>query len=196
MGIILAGGKSSRMGQEKSLMPLCGEPVLAHVLRRFAPQVAHLALNANGAVSRFAGFGLPIIGDAKEFAGCGPLAGLLAGLEFAAHSRASHLASVPCDAPFLPLDLVARLGGDRDTNKVFCASSGRGPEPLFALWPVAMAASLRRRLQASDFKVQAAILALPHQFVVFTSPAGQPDPFLNLNSPDDAVLAAQHVTQA
>src|SRR5690606_37208572 len=109
-GIILAGGLSRRMGGgDKSLLELAGRPILAHVVARLAPQVEALALNANGDASRLKDFDLPVMADTVEgFAG--PLAGILAGLEWAAsNKRFRAVVTVAGDTPFFPLDLVERL---------------------------------------------------------------------------------------
>ena len=106
-GIILAGGAGRRMGgADKALLPLSGRPLIAHVIDRFAPQVAGLAISANGDPARFAGFGLPVLADEEPL---GPLSGILAGLRQAATRGATALVSVPCDSPFLPGDLVPQL---------------------------------------------------------------------------------------
>lgn len=110
-GVILAGGLSRRMGGgDKCLLPLGGRPILAHVIERLRPQVGPLVLNANGDPGRFAAFGLPVVADGwPGFAG--PLAGLLAGMDWAAARGLPLVATAAADTPFFPRDLVARLGG-------------------------------------------------------------------------------------
>jgi len=105
-GIVLAGGQGSRMGGvDKGLQPFRGKPMVAHAVERFAPQVDELLINANRNVEQYARFGQRVISD--EIAGfAGPLAGFERGL---AHASGALVATVPCDSPFLPLDLVARL---------------------------------------------------------------------------------------
>lgn len=189
LGLILAGGRSSRMGEEKALMLLGNHPVLAHVIARFQPQVARLVLNGNGDAARFARFGLEVLADAPAFAGQGPLAGLAAGLETAARHGFSHLACVPCDAPFLPEDLVARLSAAAATGAIAIASGTRGDEPLFALWPVGSLSEIVRSLIAGQRGVHDLVTSLPHRCVNMMTDEGAPDPFLNLNCPSDARLA-------
>src|SRR5437899_2503797 len=113
VGLLLAGGLSRRMGVgDKALRPLGERTLLDHVIDRMRPQVAALVLNANGDPARFAGFGLPVVADSvPDFAG--PLAGILAGLDWAAANRPDCrlVASVATDAPFLPASLVTRLAG-------------------------------------------------------------------------------------
>ena len=193
-GLILAGGLSSRMGVEKALMPLGGRPVLAHVIAKFQPQVARLALNANGDADRFARFGLEIFADAAEFAGLGPLAGLAGGLELAARRGFAHLACVPCDAPFLPGDLVAQLA-QADPDVIAMATGPRGDEPLFALWPVALAGILREAIGRSQRGVHDFVTSRPHQRVSFVRSDPVFDPFLNLNRPEDARQAQDLLAQ-
>jgi molybdopterin-guanine dinucleotide biosynthesis protein A len=107
-GVILAGGLARRMGGgDKALLELAGETLLARVIARLKPQVGEMVLNANGDPARFAEFGLPVVADTVEgFAG--PLAGILAGMRWAAAKGYSHVASAAGDTPFFPADLVAR----------------------------------------------------------------------------------------
>jgi len=108
-GVVLAGGLSVRMGIDKALAPLAGQPLIAHVAARLDPQVDALFVNANGDLARFRGIGRAIVADAGARPGGGPLAGVAAALAYASLLGAQWLATAPCDAPFLPLDLVARL---------------------------------------------------------------------------------------
>ena len=109
LGVILAGGLASRMGGgDKALLDLAGRPLLAHVIDRLAPQVGAMALNANGDPSRFSDWGLPVIADSvEEYPG--PLAGVLAGMDWAAGQGATHIVTAAADTPFFPRDLVTRL---------------------------------------------------------------------------------------
>src|SRR5690349_23217899 len=139
-GVLLAGGLSRRMGGgDKCLRMLGGRPILEHIVERARPQVAALALNANGDPGRFAAFGLPVVADGiPDFAG--PLAGVLAGLDWAAAQvpGAAWVASFAGDAPFLPCDLVARLHEAiaGDGADLACARSAGQAHPVFGLWPV------------------------------------------------------------
>lgn len=195
-GVLLAGGMSSRMGGgDKSLRLVGGRPILALAAERLAPQVEALALNANGDPARFAAFGLPVVPD--TFGGYpGPLAGILAGMEWAATTPArTHLVSVACDTPFFPSDLVSRLvvataGGP--ARIAIAASDGRS-HPVFGLWPLGLRTALRRFLQDGvTYKVSAFIEQ--HDFVVadfpmLTLPRGTVDPFFNVNTQDDLAMA-------
>jgi len=148
--VILAGGRSSRMGGgDKSLMPLDGRPLLSHVLDRIGPQVSRLLINSNGDPSLFRDFGLPVRPDTLPDRP-GPLAGILTGLVWADEQDASHLLTVPCDTPFLPHDLVERLSADLQRSRAEIAVA-RDPEqihPVIALWPVGLVTQLAADLEA------------------------------------------------
>lgn len=189
VGTILAGGEARRMGGgDKGLVELGGRPLLAHVADRIAPQVAALALSANGDPSRFAGLGLPVVADAA--AGQGPLAGILAGLDWAAGLGAAVLVTVPCDAPFLPRDLVARLAaaaaGTGSAIAVTPGGFGLDPHPTCGLWPVAARERLRAALAAGQRRVRDWSGALGAAAALFPDP----DAFANLNRPADLADAA------
>ena len=194
VGLLLAGGQSRRMGGgDKALRELAGVPLLAHVIERLRPQVEALVLNANGDPARFAGFGLPVVADGVPgFAG--PLAGVLAGLDWAAAHRPDcpHVLSVATDAPFLPRDLAARLvaamseaGAD-----LACAASGGRAHPVFGLWPVRLREDLRRAVAAQGVRKVDQWTAR-HRLVTVDF-ADQPvDPFFNANRPEDLEAAAR-----
>ena len=184
-GVILAGGLSSRMGRDKALVDFVGRPMIAHAIERLSPQVASLAISANGDATRFNAFGLPVLPDARADHP-GPLAGVLAGLHFAASRDQALLATAPCDAPFAPRDLVARLRGDDALPAV--ARSPEGVEPLFALWPVALLGRVEAALAAGDTSVWRLLAALGAREVAI--PAVPADRWwLNLNAPDDLAAA-------
>jgi molybdenum cofactor guanylyltransferase len=190
-GIVLAGGQSRRMGGgDKCLRLLAGRPILAHILERARPQVAALALNANGDPRRFAGFGLPVVADSiADFAG--PLAGVLAGLDWAATAlpEATHVASFAGDAPFLPRDLVARLKAAlADGHDLACAASSGRAHPVFGLWPVALRETLRAALAVEGLrKVDQWTQRFRLATVEFA--AAPLDPFFNTNRPEDLAEA-------
>jgi molybdenum cofactor guanylyltransferase len=197
-GIVLAGGLSRRMGGgDKCLRLLAGRPILAHIIDRARPQVTELAINANGDPGRFAGFGLPVVADSvADFPG--PLAGILAGLDWAAASLpgASHVASFAGDAPFLPLDLVARLEAAVTAgSELACAASAGRAHPVFGLWPVALREALRRALVEDGLrKVDRWTARFRLATVEF--PAGRVDPFFNANEPEDLAEAERLMAPA
>jgi molybdopterin-guanine dinucleotide biosynthesis protein A len=193
-GLILAGGSARRMGGgDKALLVLAGRPLLAHVVERLAPQVGRLALSANGDPARFAAFGLPVLADGEP-AGAGPLAGLLAGLDWAAGLGAGALVTAAVDTPFLPRHLVARLGAAAGAGgiAVACAPGGGGPErhPTAGLWPVALRERLRTDLAAGERRLGAWAEAQGCALARFPDP----DAFFNVNTPDDLARAEAMVT--
>ena len=191
-GVLLAGGRSSRLGGgDKGLRLLGGRPILAHVIARVRTQVAPLVLNANGDPGRFERFGLPVAADVVAgFAG--PLAGVLTGLEWTAarFPEARWLASFATDAPFLPRDLVERLldavcseGAD-----LACAASGGRAHPVFGLWPVATLEALREALVDEGIrKIDRWTARYRVAQVAFA--CGARDPFFNVNRPADLAEA-------
>lgn len=192
VGVILAGGQSSRMGGgDKGLRALGDRPLLLHVIQRLRPQVERLVLNANGDPARFAGFGLPVVPDSvPDFAG--PLAGVLAGMDWAADElpEAHYIVTAPADGPFLPRDLVAHLGKallDEDAELAVAASAGQ-PYPVVGLWPVALRDELRRALTAEDVhKVDA--WTARYRRVTATFSTDPVDPFFNANNPEQLAEA-------
>ena len=186
-GVILAGGRSRRMGGgDKCLLPLAGRAVLDHVIERIRPQVGALALNANGDAARFAAFGLPVVADdAADFAG--PLAGILAALDWASATLpgASAVLTVPADTPFLPRDLVARLA--QAGAPALAVSAGR-VHPVVGLWPLALRADLHAALREEGVrKVEDWTRRLGAAVAAFeTVPV---DPFFNVNTPGDLARA-------
>jgi molybdenum cofactor guanylyltransferase len=189
-GVVLAGGLSRRMGGgDKCLRLLAGRPILSHIIARARPQVTELALNANGDVRRFAAFGLPVVPDGVD-GFPGPLAGVLAGLDWAAGlPEVTHVASFAGDAPFLPLDLVERFRAALAAgNDLCCAASGGRAHPVFGLWPVALREALRRALvEEGIHKVDRWTARFRLGLVEF--PDRPVDPFFNANHPEDLAEA-------
>lgn len=188
--LVLAGGRARRLGGvDKALLDLGGRTVLAHVLARVLPWVACAAISANGDPARFSFCGLPVLGDG-DFAGQGPLAGLLAGLDWAAGQGAAAVLSVPCDTPFVPVDLVAAL-----LPAPACAASLGRVHHLVALWPVAARAALRDLLARPGLRGVAGFGASLGMREVGFPPidfaGGSWDPFLNINTQDDLALAGR-----
>jgi len=194
VGLLLAGGQSRRMGGgDKALRLLGGVPLLDRVIERLRPQVDALVLNANGDSARFARFGLPIVPDSvADFAG--PLAGILAGLDWTAEHRpdCDFVVSVATDAPFLPHDLVARLVGEMQTAgaDLACAASSGQQHPVIGLWPVRLRGALRGALVDEDIRKVDRWTARYHLATVSFSDRPV-DPFFNANRPED--LEQAHV---
>ena len=191
LGMVLAGGLARRMGGgDKPLRLLGGRPMLDQVLARLAPQVAATILNANGDPVRFAGHGLPVVPDGLPDHP-GPLAGILAALDWAAANRPGlpWVVSVPGDSPFIPLDLVARLHAARAAQGVplACARSAGQAHPPVGLWPVALRADLRAALLAGERKIDR---WTARHGCAHADWSDQPlDPFFNANAPEDLAAA-------
>ncbi len=190
LGVLLAGGLARRMGGgDKSLRPLGSCTILDHVIERVRPQVAGLVLNANGDPGRFARFGLPVAADVIEgFAG--PLAGVLTGMEWARDHRpdCAWIATIATDTPFLPLDLVARLRAAVRDADLACARSNGRTNPVFGLWPVALAADLRRAMTEEEIR-KVDVWTARYELAVVDFPATPFDPFFNTNRPEDLAEA-------
>lgn len=191
LGVVLAGGLARRMGGgDKPLRLLGGRPMLDHVLARIAPQVAGLLINANGDPARFAMQGVPVVADGLPDHP-GPLAGILAALDWAAANRPElpWVVSVPGDAPFIPLDLVARLHAARAGQDVplACARSAGQAHPPIGLWPVALRDDLRAALLAGERKIDR--WTARHGCAHADWPDTPVDPFFNANAPEDLVAA-------
>lgn len=192
VAVLLAGGQARRMGGgDKCLRPIAGRPILAHILDRLRPQVDAIAINANGDPARFAEFGLEVVAD--SVAGFpGPLAGVLAGLDWAATRQVAALdmVSVPCDGPFLPRDFVARLVAGRDAAgaEMACAASAGQAHPVAALWPVRLRDDLRRALTVEGIRKVDAWTGR-HRLAQVPFSDEPVDPFFNANEPSDLMEA-------
>ena len=193
-GLVLAGGLARRMGGgDKALIRIGNETILERTLTRLKPQTAGIVLNANGDPARFAAFGLPVIADSvPDFAG--PLAGILAGLDWVAANRPEieWVVSVPGDCPFLPLDLVLRLHAAREAeNKPFaCAHSGDWRHPVVALWQVALRDDLRHAITVEDLR-KIEVWTARYGVALADWPVEPVDPFFNVNTPEDVEKATR-----
>jgi molybdopterin-guanine dinucleotide biosynthesis protein A len=193
-GVILAGGLARRMGGgDKALLPVAGRPLLAQVIARMAPQVEAVVLNANGDPARFSDFGLPVVADTVEgFAG--PLAGVLAGMRWAAARGFTHVASAAGDTPFFPGDLVARLAAElSEHNRIAIAATndpdrGLSEHPTFGLWPVDLADDLETALTTGNMR-KVIVWASRHGCARAIIDDAGDYPFFNVNTPDDLAEA-------
>ena len=199
LGVILAGGLATRMGGgDKGLLALGRGTLLDHVIDRLEPQVAGLALNANGDAARFDRFRLPVLPDSIE-GYAGPLAGVLAGLDWAAGIGAEAVVTVAADTPFFPADLVAGLRAAAGPSGLALAASPDGEgvlrrHPTFGLWPVALRDDLRAALEGGLRKI--VLWTDAHGAGRAAFPATPFDPFFNVNSPEDLALAEDLATRA
>lgn len=184
-GVILAGGLSRRMGGgDKSLADLADRPMIGHVIARLRPQVAALAVNANGDPARFVAFGLPVLPDPLGGFG-GPLAGLLAGLQWAKRADIPLAATVPADTPFVSNDLVQRLQGGIGTAEIAVARSRGIMHPTIALWRASLADDLARWLRDRDHRAVHAWIETRRTMAVDFADGDDGDPFFNVNTPAD-----------
>ena len=199
LGLVLAGGQARRMGGgDKALLRIGGRTILERVLERLRPQCDAIILNANGDPARFAATGLPVIAD-NVSGFVGPLAGILAGLDWAAGQRADieWMASVPGDCPFVPADFVARLLAARTKANVplACARTGGWRHPVAGLWPVALRQDLRQALVSEGLRKIEQWTAR-HGVALADWPPTPIDPFFNVNTPEDLAraerMAAEH----
>lgn len=181
VGVILAGGQGRRMGAEKALVRLAGQSLIAHVHARLVPQVAAVVISANGDPARFDLSGVPVLPDRRGESGLGPMAGVRAGLDWAAGCGAEALVTVATDTPFLPCDLVARLAA---AGGLAHAQSLDRDHYTAALWPLAV----RDRIDAL-FAANERRMRLYLQGAVAVPFDANPDPFANLNTPEDVARA-------
>jgi molybdopterin-guanine dinucleotide biosynthesis protein A len=183
LGVILAGGQARRLGGgDKALHEVAGRPLLAHAIERLEPQVSRIVLNANGDPARFDAFGLPVVPDTVEgFAG--PLAGVLAGLDWAAENAPDCERVVEC--------LSAAI--ENEKADLACAETGGQAHPVFGLWPVRLREDLRRALVDEDIR-KVDLWTARHTLAVVSFPAPVVDPFFNINRPEDVVAAEKIFT--
>ncbi len=188
--LALAGGGARRLGGgDKPLLEVGGRPMLARVLERLAAEAEFVAISANGDPARFADYGAPVLADGA-FTGRGPLAGVLAGLDWAARHRGRALLTVPGDTPFVPAGLAAALA-----PAPACAASAGRRHPLVALWPISIRDELRRVLSVPGSRSAGRFAeAIGMRQVVFS--AEPRDPFLNVNTQADLTAARAHAENA
>lgn len=192
LGVILAGGQATRMGGgDKGLLYLGSATLLARVMDRLAPQVADVALNANGDPARFEGLNVPVLRDSID-GFVGPLAGVLAGLDWAAEQGADTIVTAAADTPFFPCDLVPRLLLEAEgmVHPVVLASTpdakrGTARHPTFGLWPVALRDDLREALEGGLRKVVLWTERHSGREALFP----QEEAFFNVNTPEDLARA-------
>jgi molybdenum cofactor guanylyltransferase len=188
LGVILAGGLSRRMGgNDKALMPLAGRPLVEHVAERLVPQCEGVILNANGDSSRFNRMPFRVVPDSLPDHP-GPLAGILAALEWSAAHR-PHIAwivSVPADTPFIPHDLVLRLHeACSETHKpIACAASNSQVHFAVGLWPVSLRHDLRQALVDQGMRSIRDWISR-HGHAEASWPVEPIDPFFNINTPEN-----------
>jgi molybdopterin-guanine dinucleotide biosynthesis protein A len=192
LGVILAGGQATRMGGgDKGLLTLGGQTLLARVIDRLEPQVGSVALNANGDAARFADLDLPVLPDSID-GFVGPLAGVLAGLDWAASQGADTIVTAAADTPFFPCDLVPQLllRAEGMAHPLVLAATpdptrGTARHPTFGLWPVALREDLRAALAGGLRKVVLWTDQHDGREALFPDE----DAFFNVNTPQDLARA-------
>ena len=199
-GLVLAGGLARRMGGgDKARIKIAGITILDRVLATLSGQCVGMVINANGDPDRFADTGLEVVQDSvPDFAG--PLAGILAGLDWLAklNNGIEWMVSVPGDCPFLPDDLVQRLHQARREMgagvPLACARSGEWRHPVVGLWPLALRENLRQALEVEGLhKIE--VWTARHGVAIADWPDQPVDPFFNVNTPDDAERASRIAAQ-
>jgi len=184
-GVVLAGGASSRMGRPKALMSFLGRPLAARALDLLRPQVERVYLNVREPSPALVALGAPLVADSPAYRGAGPLAGVAAALAQAQADGLSLLATLPCDAPFAPEDLVASLAAAlRAGAPAAVAVSSSGWEPMFALWPVRAVGQVEAALAKGKGSPREGLEALGAVEVAFPDAA-----FANLNTPQEFAAA-------
>lgn len=190
--VVLAGGLARRMGGgDKPMRRIAGQTILARVIARLAPQCGPLILNANGDPARFAEFGLPVVpDDVADFPG--PLAGILAGLDWAAAHlpEAQWMLSAAGDCPFLPRDLVARLAQavQAEAAELAVAASDGQSHPVIGFWKVSLRHELRHALVREDIRKIDRFTAR-YRLATVSWPVTPVDPFFNANTTEDLAEA-------
>jgi len=199
LGLVLAGGLARRMGGgDKARLQIGGITILDRVLATLSAQCPRIIINANGDPARFADTGLTVVPDNVE-GYPGPLAGILAGLDWLAgqNNGIEWMVSVPGDCPFLPDDLVERLHQARREKgtPLACARSGEWRHPVIGLWPLALRESLRKALVGEDLR-KIEVWTARHGIAIADWPTEPVDPFFNVNTREDAAeaerIALQH----
>jgi molybdenum cofactor guanylyltransferase len=191
-GVLLAGGLARRMGGgDKPMRMIAGRTILDRVVARLAPQCDGLILNANGDPARFSAFGLPVVADGvADFPG--PLAGILAALDWAAANRpdVKLVFSAAADCPFLPRDLVSRLytALRAENAELAVAASDGQSHPVIGLWSVSLREQLRHALVVEDVRKIDRWTAR-YRLATVTWPVTPLDPFFNANTVDDIAEA-------
>ncbi|MBS0224661.1 MAG: molybdenum cofactor guanylyltransferase [Proteobacteria bacterium] len=205
VGVVLAGGEGRRMGPgaPKPLRRLAGQPMVVHVVDRLAPQVMDLVVVANDPAPELEALDVPVIADPpavqrqarQEGRRLGPLAGILAGMEWSLkhHPHAGWIVTAPADVPLLPLDLTVRLCGHMHVPEpdVLMVRHGRRREHTLGVWSVTLAADLRRALLEEGVR-RVEDFARRHRFAELAWPSGGAA-FLNVNTPEDLRRAERQV---
>jgi molybdopterin-guanine dinucleotide biosynthesis protein A len=189
-GVILAGGRASRMGgEDKGLLEFAGRPLIEHVLERLRPQVGNILINANRNVQRYAAYAPVVTDTVGGFAG--PLAGMLAAMESIDSRR---IMTVPCDGPYLADDLVARMASAMDSQgaAIAVAHDGRRLQPVYALIDTELRHSLRAYLDSGGRKID---LWYAQHHTVEVDFSDHAELFININRPEELSSEEQRLRE-
>jgi len=194
LGVILAGGKSNRMGSDKALRMLAGEPLVLHLLRRLHKQLGTVVINTASQAPLFGQLGVPLVPDIAQFAGKGPLAGIYSAMVYAQAAGLHAIITVAVDTPFFPPNYARRLleKSAHHAGKPILARSENSWHPTFGLWPVSLHKALEQQLTcAHDNSIMAFARQHAVESVCFTADTNSfaADPFFNINTPDDLATA-------
>ncbi len=191
LGVILAGGRSKRMGRQKPFVPLAGKPLVQHGIERLKPQVSDLIINVNEDADRYAAFGLPLIKDSVD-GHKGPLVGVLDALLWVESAPDTYdaVVTLPCDVPFIPANYVEQLAvaGENDTHTSF-AQCPSGKHFLCAYWPKGVLPKVKSYIEQGKAKVETFHSVVGGVAVDFGEM--EFDHFFNINTPEDVVEAEQ-----
>jgi len=191
--VIMAGGKSRRMGgQDKAFVLLNEKPMLSHVIDRLNKQTKNIVLNSNKNPEVFKSFKIKVMSDTvKDFPG--PLAGVLSGMEWfnIQNKKIKWVLSVPIDSPFFPLDLIKKLHFSlKNSNKLIAvAKSNKKIHPVFALWNMSLLNPIKNAINNDIRKIDLFTEPYQPQVVDFVSKI---DPFFNINTPEDLKMAEKY----
>ena len=191
-GVILAGGRATRMGgQDKGLLPLAGKAMVQHVIAALEPQVTDIIINANRHPAEYARYGYRVLPDLLE-GYCGPLAGIATALRAA---RTTYIVTTPCDSPFVPVDLALRLYRMlcQEAADIGIAHDGQRLQPVFALLRCSLLGSLLTYLHEGERKVEYWYRQHPHVLCDFSD---TPEAFINVNTPADITAAEDRLRGA
>ncbi len=187
--VVLAGGEARRMNrQDKGLIKLSGKPMVEHIINRLRPQVGHLIINANRNNALYEAYDYQVVSDMME-GYHGPLAGIASALSVC---KTDYLVTVPCDSPFVPAELVARLGNSINGLDIAVANNGERIQPVFSLLKKDLLASLQTFLAAGERKIDRWFGQHSFTEVDFSD---YPLAFMNINTPDELVEAEQLMQQ-
>jgi len=199
LGVVLAGGQSRRMGQDKALLPFGNNRTLFdHVLHHFGRQIDNIIISTANHDSVFTHCGHDLVGDIAPFERLGPLSGLYAAFDYCQKSGQSYrgLITVAVDTPFFPNDYVAQLRAMASSHPCcpLIAATGKRQHPTFALWPLDVASALHHHLETGKRSILSFAAQVGMQTIVFPPSSTNEDPFFNINNQQEWELACHRLS--